>query len=225
LEDRIKITLLKSAIAGVVTVGLATAALAAAAGGGGGGAAAPAAPPAGTPGTVAPAAKTVYDNLVTATTPKLTLTSTSIKAGETIRDDFSQNGANKSPQLTWAAGPAATRSYVVIAQDITTNNPTPIQHWILWNIPANVTSLPEGLPVGVNVANPAGAMQATAGNTAGYRGPRPPAGTVHQYVFQVYALDTALMGLETTANAPAIQMAMMGHVLAAGSFAAPYTGK
>ena len=56
-------------------------------------------------------------------------------------------------------------------------------------------------------------------------GPRPPAGTIHQYVFQVFALDNTLMGLETTVNAAMIQMAMMGHVVAAGSFTAPYTGK
>ena len=77
----------------------------------------------------------------------------------------------------------------------------------------------------MNPANPAGAMQATAGGNAGYRGPKPPAGSVHNYVFQVFALDTTLTGLDTMANAPMLIMAMMGHVVAAGSFNAPYTGK
>jgi len=113
----------------------------------------------------------------------------------------------------------------VVAQDTTTTNATPVQHWMMWNIPSTVTSLPEGVPVGVNPANPAGAMQATAGGNAGYRGPKPPAGSVHNYVFQVFALDTTLTGLDTMANAPMLIMAMMGHVVAAGSFSAPYTGK
>jgi Raf kinase inhibitor-like YbhB/YbcL family protein len=214
-----KNALMKSAIAGLVIAGFATASLAAAPGAAGGGAAA------GGAAAPVPMAKTVYDNLATANTAKITLTSTSIKAGQTIVDDYSQNGANKSPQLSWTAGPAATKSYVVVAQDTTTANATPIQHWILWNIPANVMSLPEGVPIGVNVANPAGAMQATAGGNAGYRGPKPPAGTVHNYVFQVFALDTTLTGLDTMVNAPALITAMTGHVLAAGSFSAPYTGK
>jgi Raf kinase inhibitor-like YbhB/YbcL family protein len=213
------IALMKSAIASLMVVGLATASFAAAPGAAGG-AAAPGAAPASTP-----MAKTVYDTLVTASTPKITLTSTSIKSGQPISDDFSQNGANKSPQLTWTAGPATTKAYVVVAQDTTTTNATPVQHWMMWNIPSTVTSLPEGVPVGVNPANPAGAMQATAGGNAGYRGPKPPAGSVHNYVFQVFALDTTLTGLDTMANAPMLIMAMMGHVVAAGSFNAPYTGK
>ncbi len=217
-----KITAFKSAIAAVALAGFTAAAFAAAPAAP---PAAPAAPPAGTPGTVAPVAKTVYDALVTATTPKLTLTSTSIKEGVTIADTYSQNGANKSPQLAWTAGPATTKAYVVIAQDTTTTNATPVQHWIIWNIPADVKALPEGVPLGVTLDNPKGAMQATAGGNAGYRGPKPPAGTVHSYVYQVYALDAALSGLDTMANAAAITTAMTGHVVAAGKLTAPYTGK
>ena len=214
-----KIALMRSAVAGLIIVGFATASLAAAPGAAGGGAAA------GGTAAATPMAKTVYDNVVTASTPKITLTSTSIKAGQTIADDFSQNGANKSPQLTWTAGPATTKAYVVVAQDTTTTNATPTQHWIIWNIPATLTSLPEGVALGVNPTSPAGAMQATAGGNAGYRGPKPPAGSVHNYVFQVFALDAPLAGLDTMVTAPMLVTAIMGHVVAAGSFSAPYTGK
>jgi Raf kinase inhibitor-like YbhB/YbcL family protein len=216
-------SVLKSAVLGLALAGLGGIAFAQA----------PATPPAaGAPAagaagaaTPAPMAKTIYDNLVTAMTPKITLTSMSIKAGQTIPDAYSQNGANKSPQLTWTAGPATTKSYVVVAQDTTTANATPVQHWLMWNVPATVTSLPEGVPLGVSPASPAGATQATAGGNAGYRGPKPPAGMVHNYVFQVFALDTTLTGLDTMTNAPMLTMAMMGHVVAAGSLSAPYTGK
>lgn len=68
-------------------------------------------------------------------------------------------------------------------------------------------------------------MQTTAGGNAGCRGPKPSAGTVHNYVFQVFALDTPLAGLDTMVNAPALIAALTGQVLAAGSFSSPHTGK
>jgi Raf kinase inhibitor-like YbhB/YbcL family protein len=183
------------------------------------GAAAPAAPAGAVP-------KTVHDLAATAATPKLTLTSTSIKAGEPIADTYSQYGANKSPQLSWTAGPAATKSYVVVAQDPIAGRPAPVQHWIIYDIPATVTGLAEGLAVNAMPPEPKGAMQATAGNVAGYRGPRPPSGQTHTYVFQVFALDIDMLPVDMAkVDAAMLAEAMKGHVLAAGTLSAPYTAK
>jgi Raf kinase inhibitor-like YbhB/YbcL family protein len=221
-----KVTLLRSAIAGIALASLAGIALAQA----------PAAPPAGgAPAGGAPAAptvapdfipKTIWDTVTTASTPKLTLTSADIKEGQQVPDTFSQNGANKSPQLTWTAGPAGTKAYVVATQDPYMGRPTPVQHWIVWNIPADVTMLPQGVPTTATLDSPKGAVQATVGTAAGYRGPKPPAGQTHQYVYQVFALDGPLTVADPTkANADSIAALMKGHVLAAGKLTAPYAGK
>ena len=66
-------------------------------------------------------------------------------------------------------------------------------HWVLYKIPADVASLPEGVPRGKTVKTPAGALQGVNSWTEdnlGYRGPLPPKGHgTHHYHFKVYALD------------------------------------
>src|SRR5690606_5997302 len=96
-----------------------------------------------------------------------------------IAERFSGYGDNVSPALSWTAGPEGTASYVVIVED-----PLPnfvVLHWLVYNIPASVTSLPEGIPAGPTIPGIEGAVQAA--NIAGavsYLGPRPPDGT-HTY--------------------------------------------
>ena len=168
---------------------------------------------------------TVFDDVTTSDTPKITLTSTSVTAGQAIADTYSQNGDNKSPQLSWAAGPASTKSYVVVVQDPIAGRPAPVQHWIIYDIPADVMTLPEDVAKEVSPGSPKGAMQATAGKAIGYRGPKPPAGQTHTYVFQVFATDQPLAVDAATVNAAMLTEALKGHVIAAGEFTAPYTGK
>jgi Raf kinase inhibitor-like YbhB/YbcL family protein len=221
-----KKSLLRSALVGVALAGLAGIAFAqapaappAAGGAPAGGAAAP---------TVAPdfIPKTIWDTVTDAKTAKITLTSADVKEGQPIADTFTQNGANKSPALTWTAGPAGTKAYVVATQDPYMGRPAPVQHWIIWNIPADTTMLPQGVPTTGTLDSPKGAIQATAGGAAGYRGPKPPAGQTHQYVYQVFALDAPLNVADPTkATADTIAAAMKGHVLAAGKLTAPYSGK
>jgi phosphatidylethanolamine-binding protein (PEBP) family uncharacterized protein len=87
--------------------------------------------------------KTVFDIVAEHVTTMLDLTSTDIKAGEPIDVDYTGYGANKSPALTWNAGPAGTGAYVVVLQDPIAGRPAPNQHWIIYNIPAGVTALPQ----------------------------------------------------------------------------------
>ena len=98
-------------------------------------------------------------------------------------------GGNMSPQLSWKHAPDETRSFVVIAYDVTAE----FTHWMMYNIPAGTRSLPEnagtsGSPYGVQTLN-------DFFSVAEYDGPCPPTNfgpTVHQYVFTVYALDRML---------------------------------
>src|SRR4051812_35018068 len=102
-------------------------------------------------------------------------------------------GEGLSPAITWTNVPAGTQSFVLNMHDmdVARNKTTDDQaHWIVWNIPANETGLPEGVPKGKQLAH--GAYQHSATGEM-YRGPGAPAnGPYHHYMFEVYALDTKL---------------------------------
>ncbi|MBV8354247.1 MAG: YbhB/YbcL family Raf kinase inhibitor-like protein, partial [Candidatus Eremiobacteraeota bacterium] len=76
-----------------------------------------------------------------------------------------------SPQVSWTAGPPGTGSYAVTMFDTDAPTGTGFWHWIVFNIPPSVTSLP--LDAGKNMVP--GAIQGyNDGGAAGYRGPCPP---------------------------------------------------
>ena len=72
--------------------------------------------------------------------------------------------------------------------DVARNRTTDDQpHWIVWNIPATATGLPEGVPQGLR-SWPDGSYQISATGPV-YRGPGAPAtGPLHHYMFEIYAL-------------------------------------
>jgi Raf kinase inhibitor-like YbhB/YbcL family protein len=71
--------------------------------------------------------------------------------------------------------------------------PKPVVHWLLFNVPADVTHLREGIPGAPALEEPKSAMQgANTRGATGYFGPRPPVNDPHHYHFQIFALDTTL---------------------------------
>ncbi|HMJ10190.1 MAG TPA: YbhB/YbcL family Raf kinase inhibitor-like protein [Polyangiaceae bacterium] len=96
-------------------------------------------------------------------------------------------GQNTSPALSWTPGPAGTQSYAIVMRDLDIG----FTHWVIWDIPANVTSLPAGVQTVFQPATPSGAKQAALNATiVGYFGPCSPT-TVNTYEFRVYALPVA----------------------------------
>jgi para-nitrobenzyl esterase len=144
---------------------------------------------------------------------KLTVTSPAFTPGGDIPFENTQYRGNVFPGLTWTAGPAGTKSYVVIMQDTDAMmRGAPILHWTMMNIPATATKLDAGM-----TAPPAGAQNGPnmRGANQPYAGPRTPAGPKHRYHFQVFALDTVLPS-DAGATYPALTAAMKDHVLASG---------
>src|SRR6478672_12953798 len=144
---------------------------------------------------------------------KLTVTSPAFKNMGDIPLENTQYQGNTFPGLEWTAGPAGTKSYVVIMQDTDIlRNGAPILHWTMVDIPAATTKLPAGM-----TEAPAGTMYGPniRGTMQPYMGPRTPAGPKHRYHIQVFALDNSV-GNESMQSYDAMLAAMKGHVLASG---------
>src|SRR5262252_9835029 len=155
--------------------------------------------------------------------PAMTLTITAFPDGGQIPVKFSQAaegaapGEGTSPAITWANPPAGTQSFVLNMHDmdVTRNKTTDDQaHWVVWNIPATATGMPEGVPKGSQLAD--GSYQHSATGPM-YRGPGAAAtGPLHHYVFELYALDVKLdvqPGADAFETRAVIMKAIQGHVL------------
>lgn len=156
----------------------------------------------------------------------LTVTSAEIKPNALIPLDNSSYGKSLSPQVSWTKGPASTKSYAVAMEDADAHLPggPPITHWLVFNIPASVTSLPAGLPPQGSAAAPPGMVSANnIGRKLGYFGPRTPPKTTHHYHLQVIALDETVP-LQDGASRDDFAKAIAGHVVGTGEVVGLYTG-
>lgn len=120
-------------------------------------------------------------------------------------NSFGCTGGNVSPTLEWKNPPEGTKSFAVLVHD--PDAPTGgsgFWHWLVYNLPASATSLPEGAGAADGGALPKEAVQATNDfGVKGWGGPCPPPGPKHRYNFTVYALKVEK--LEIPANAsPAV---------------------
>jgi Raf kinase inhibitor-like YbhB/YbcL family protein len=169
--------------------------------------------------TAAPAAQTPQ---------KITVESPTLKADQPIPREYTADGRNVSPPLTWSNAPAGTKELAVVLQDPDAGNPPPFVHWVIYKIPPTATGLPENLPFEPGVPMPAGIAGAVQGVSGFrrpiYRGPAPPPGKVHHYHFIVYALD-ANLDLKPGLNRVELLDAIKGHVIGLGELVAVYERK
>ena len=142
----------------------------------------------------------------------LKITSPAFADGEAIPVDYSCDGNNINPALSWEEPPAGTKSFALIMDDPDASS-TPWVHWVIFNIPVSARGLDEGLPTDAKLSD--GSLQGrSSAYSTGYHGPCPPSGT-HHYVFKLYALDT-ILSLDESTNKSALLDAMDGHILANG---------
>jgi Raf kinase inhibitor-like YbhB/YbcL family protein len=139
--------------------------------------------------------------------------------GEAIPRKYTCDGGEMSPPLSWRNAPPETRSFALIADGPDAPMGTWI-HWVLYNMPAQVNSLPEGVLIGPSL--PDGGQQGKNGSgQLGYQGPCPPSGT-HRYFFRLYALDK-LLKMSPGASREQLLKAMTGHILAQAELVGSYT--
>lgn len=148
----------------------------------------------------------------------LKVTSPAFTNGGAIPTVYSCDSDDISPQIDWTAGPEGTKSYVLICHD----PDAPVGdwvHWVMYNIPADVTNIPQNVPSEDVLENGAVHGKNSWGNHE-YGGPCPPGGT-HRYFFKIFALDT-LPDEEPGMTRKEVENAMEDHILAQGELMGTY---
>ena len=139
------------------------------------------------------------------------ISTTSFPVGGLIPKQYTCDGQDLSPALTWTGAPQGTKSFALIADD----PDAPVgtwTHWLIWNIPATTHQLSEGMPKEAQLTD--GTRQGQNDfRKVGYNGPCPPPGKPHRYFFKLYALDSSL-GVKPGASRKELETAMNRHVLA-----------
>jgi Raf kinase inhibitor-like YbhB/YbcL family protein len=139
-------------------------------------------------------------------TSMLSLHTTAFTPGGEIPKEYTCEGANTSPALTWDGAPQGTQSFALIADDPDAPSGT-FTHWVIYGISAQAHELPKDAPK-------SGAREGRNDfGRVGYGGPCPPPGKPHRYFFKLYALDTKI-ALEPGASRQQLEAAMKGHTLA-----------
>jgi Raf kinase inhibitor-like YbhB/YbcL family protein len=142
------------------------------------------------------------------------VTSAAFQEGATIPTQYTGDGKDLSPPLSWTGVPQGTKSLALICDDPDAPRGTWV-HWVLFNIPSDQKELAgEKLPGGARQG------KNDFGNI-GYGGPAPPKGKPHRYFFKLYALDTTL-DLPAGATKAQLEAAMKGHILAEGQIMGTY---
>jgi len=153
----------------------------------------------------------------------LTLSSPAFSDGSEIPERYTGDGPDASPPLQWSGVPDGTKAFALIVDDPDAPDPAAPRrtwvHWVVCDLPAATSSLPEGAS---GQAMPAGASEGMNDSEGkGYSGPYPPIGK-HRYFFKLYALD-APAGLRAGHTKTELLKAMEGHVLASAELMGTYS--
>ena len=158
-----------------------------------------------------------------------TLTSPTIKPGaflteEQVFNGFGCSGKNQSPALQWMAGPKGTKSYAITVYDPDAPTGSGWWHWIVYNIPANITEIAAGAGDPTGKLLPPEALQGrTDFGAHAFGGACPPKGDKpHRYIFTVHALKVKKLDIPYDSSAALIGSMINANSLGKASFTATY---
>ena len=152
-----------------------------------------------------------------ATLAKLNLTSSAFQDGQPIPTQFTCDGAEETPALSWGEAPEGTKSFALVIDDPDAPSGT-FRHWGVFDIPSSARSIGGGQRIGSEVKNDFG--------KPGYGGPCPPPGHgPHHYHFKLFALDIDKLGLSPNAKVVDVENAARQHAIAEGEIVGTYERK
>ena len=153
-------------------------------------------------------------NVESATLAKLGLTSDAFQDGQAIPTQYTCDGTDQTPVLTWGDPPSGTKSFAIVIDDPDAPSGT-FRHWGVFDIPASARSIGGAQHVGTEVTNDFG--------KPGFGGPCPPKGHgPHHYHFKVFALDTDKLEIPSGAKVKDVEDAAAKHAIARGELIGTY---
>lgn len=141
---------------------------------------------------------------------KLELNNGAFQSGEPIPAEYTCEGDNISPPLSWSAVPSEAKSLALICDDPDAPNGV-WSHWVLYNIPPWLSELSEDIPAEATLSEGGVHGRNDFGNL-GYDGPCPPLDSTHTYYFRLYALDMEL-NLPPGATRHQVYDHIQGHII------------
>lgn len=148
-----------------------------------------------------------------------TLMSDAFEAGGGIPAKYTGDGEDISPPLRWEGVPEGTAAFVLICDD----PDAPVGnwvHWVLFDLPGDLRSLPPDVPRTGSVLGSAG-QGVNDFRNIGYGGPAPPPGKAHRYIFTLYALDQPC-GIKPGASKADVLRRVEGHILGKAELTGTY---
>ena len=141
-----------------------------------------------------------------------------------VYNGFGCSGTNTSPALSWSNAPKGTKSFAITMYDKDAPTGSGWWHWVVFDIPANVSSIATNSGDVLSNLMPKGAIQSiTDYKKFGYGGACPPVGHgAHQYLITIYALDTQKLGIDKGANPALAGFMINSHTIAKASIVAYY---
>lgn len=152
----------------------------------------------------------IFAQLIREAEVEFTLESQVFENNTEIPVKYTCDGTNLSPPLKWSGVPVKTKTYVLIVFDPDAPKGLFI-HWIIYNIPSEISELKEGIPQENIVSE--GLQGINDFGYIGYGGPCPPRDSKHRYVFLLFALDKELE-LKGGAGLNDVINNMRGHIIA-----------
>jgi Raf kinase inhibitor-like YbhB/YbcL family protein len=149
---------------------------------------------------------------------EIKMTSAAFEPGGMIPNQYTCDGQDISPPLSWGDVPDGSASIALVCDDPDAPMGTWV-HWVLFDLPPETRNLPENIPPSETLEG-GGTHGVNDFRRLGYGGPCPPGGT-HRYYFKIYALDKK-MGLSAGSTKAQLLKAMEGHVMAEGELIGRY---